>query len=128
MAAGVVALGEVYTPPVAVALNARGDALREELNAVCAAARAPFQWTGLGSLMQVHCTRGPLPLSGVDEHADRALQELLFFDLLRAGIYMARRGFIALSLSIGDAECAKLLAVVQQFLVERRSLFPAEAP
>ena len=35
MSAGLAGLTEVYTPDAAVALNARGDALRERLNALC---------------------------------------------------------------------------------------------
>ena len=39
MSAGLAGLTEVYTPDAARALNARGDALRERLNALCRAAR-----------------------------------------------------------------------------------------
>ena len=35
MSAGLAGLTEVYTPDAARALNARGDALRERLNALC---------------------------------------------------------------------------------------------
>ena len=38
MAAGLAGLTEVYTPDAADALNARGDALRQRLNALCQAA------------------------------------------------------------------------------------------
>ena len=61
MAAGLAGLTEVYTPEAAVALNARGDALRERLNALCRAADAPVQFTGIGSMMAVHMVRGPDP-------------------------------------------------------------------
>lgn len=125
MAAGVVALSDIYTAPVAHAHNARGDALRARLNSVCSAAGSPLQWTGLGSLMAAHFTSGALPLAGVDEQADRALGELFFLDMLRAGVYLARRGFVALSLSIGDPECDALVAAVERFLDDRGSLFRA---
>ena len=42
MAAGVAGLTEAYTPEAAIALNARGDALRERLNALCRASGAKF--------------------------------------------------------------------------------------
>ena len=122
MAAGVAALGTVFTASAATELNRRGDELRANLNALSRATGAPLQWVGLGSLMNVHCTRGAIASSGIDEHADRALQELFFFDMLRAGIYMARRGFIALSLCIADDECGRLLRAVENFLVERAAL------
>ena len=47
MAAGLTGLTQVYTPEAARALNARGDALRDRLNALCKAADAPVQFTGI---------------------------------------------------------------------------------
>jgi hypothetical protein len=64
MSAGLTGLTEVYTPPAAQALNARGDALRERLNALCRAADAPMQFTGIGSMLAVHMMRGADPLAG----------------------------------------------------------------
>jgi len=125
MAAGVAALGTVFTPNAALQLNSRGDDLRAKLNALSRAAEAPLQWVGMGSLMNVHCTHAPLPNSGIDEYADRALQELFFFDMLQAGVFLARRGFVALSLCIADEECALLLSAVERFLARRSHLIAA---
>jgi glutamate-1-semialdehyde 2,1-aminomutase len=101
-----------------VAVNARGDALRDRLNDVCAGAAMGF--TGLGSLLNVHFTRQPVHTVDDVEAGDEAVGELFFFELLARGIYLARRGFIALSLPIGDAECDRLVAEVAAF-VERHS-------
>src|SRR3984885_714655 len=60
MAAGLTGLTQVYTPDAAVALNSRGDTLRARLNALCQAADAPLQFTGLGSMLAVHTRRGPI--------------------------------------------------------------------
>ncbi|HEY8289397.1 MAG TPA: aminotransferase class III-fold pyridoxal phosphate-dependent enzyme, partial [Acetobacteraceae bacterium] len=49
MAAGLAGLTEVYTPDAANVLNARGDALRNRLNALCQAQGVPVQFTGIGS-------------------------------------------------------------------------------
>src|SRR5208283_5322818 len=57
MNAGLVGLTEIYTPDAAVALNARGDAVRQRLNALCVAADAPVQFTGIGSMLAVHTMR-----------------------------------------------------------------------
>jgi glutamate-1-semialdehyde 2,1-aminomutase len=122
MAAGVAALSLIYTPAAAQALNARGDRLRERLNRLARDARAPMQWTGLGSLMSLHCTDAPVRSPADAAQEDVLLKELFFFDMLRQGIFMARRGFIALSLCIGDAECERLVAAVTAFLGERRHL------
>jgi glutamate-1-semialdehyde 2,1-aminomutase len=122
MAAGVAALSQVYTPAAAQALNARGDALRERLNQLAREAGAPLQWTGLGSLMNLHCTDRPLRSSADAASEDALLKELFFFDMLRRGIFLARRGFIAMSLCIGDAQCEQLVTAVTAFLRERRDL------
>ena len=42
--------------------------------------------------------------------------------MLARGIWLARRGMMTLCLPIGDAECDKLAAAVQDFLETRRSL------
>src|SRR6185503_11328603 len=56
MAAGIAGLTRVFTPAAAEALNARGDALRGRLNALCRDRGASFQFTGIGSLMSAHAT------------------------------------------------------------------------
>jgi glutamate-1-semialdehyde 2,1-aminomutase len=120
MAAGLAGLTDVYTPEAAIALNARGDALRARLNALCG--DAPLQFTGIGSMLAVHATRGPVTCPADAAKADRKLEELFFFDMLSHGIWLARRGMMALSLPIGDAECDALAAAVEAFLSARRSL------
>ena len=124
MAAGVAALTGIFTPAAAQELNARGDALRDRLNRLAREARAPLQWTGLGSLLNLHCTDRPVRSTADAAQEDALLKELFFFDMLRQGIYLARRGFIALSLCIGAPECERLAAAVTNFLSERRELLP----
>ncbi len=125
MSAGLVGLTEIYTPQAAAALNARGDALRDRLNALCRAADAPMQFTGLGSMLSVHFRRGPIRNAADAAAGDQKLKELFFFDMLAAGIWLARRGMMALSLPIGDAECDRLAGAVEEFLSSRRSLLAA---
>ncbi|MDR3529738.1 MAG: aminotransferase class III-fold pyridoxal phosphate-dependent enzyme [Rhodopila sp.] len=122
MTAGLTGLTEVYTPEAAVALNARGEKLRERLNALCRTADAPVQFTGIGSMLAVHTMRGPVTSPEVAAKADPKLKELFFFDMLAHGIWLARRGMMTVSLPIGDAECDALVAAVEEFLSARRSL------
>ena len=42
--------------------------------------------------------------------------------MLAHGIWLARRGMMTLSLPIGDAECDRLAAAVEEFLATRHSL------
>jgi glutamate-1-semialdehyde 2,1-aminomutase len=127
MNAGLVGLTEIYTPEAAVALNARGDTLRDRLNALCLAANASLQFTGLGSMLAVHTTRGPVRSPADAARSDPKLKELFFFDMLAHGIWLARRGMMTLCLPIGDAECDRLVAAVEEFLATRKSLLSRAA-
>lgn len=122
MQAGLAALTEVYTPEAAAALNTRGEALRARLNALCRDAEARMQFTGIGSMMTVHFTDAPIRSPADAARGDQKLKELFFFDMLAAGVWIARRGMINLSLPIGDAECDRLAEAVAEFLAARRSL------
>ncbi len=125
MAAGLAGLTEVYKPAAAVALSARGEALRARLNAQCRRAGAALQFTGIGSMMAAHFTAGAIRGPEDVANADPRLKELFFFDLLAQGIWIAQRGMINLSLPIGDVECDRLAAVIEEFLEARRPLLAA---
>jgi glutamate-1-semialdehyde 2,1-aminomutase len=125
MSAGLAALTEVYTPAAADALTARGEALRERLAGLARAAGVAVQVTGAGSLMAVHFTATPPRCAAEVDAADPRLRELLFFDLLERGIHVARRGMVALSLPVGDAECDAFAAAFERFLADRREVLPA---
>ena len=122
MSAGLAALSEIYTPAMARTLNAAGDVLRKRLNALFRGHGVAMQATGIGSMMNLHMTdrpiRAPADVAGLDPR----LKELLFFDLVAQGIWIARRGMIALSLPIGAAECDRLVAALEEFITTRRPL------
>ncbi|HUA76525.1 MAG TPA: aminotransferase class III-fold pyridoxal phosphate-dependent enzyme [Acetobacteraceae bacterium] len=122
MSAGLAGITEVYTKDAAEALNARGEALRARLNALCRRQSAPMQFTGIGSMMTVHFTAAPIRAPEDWAEIDPRLKELFFFDVLAAGIWMARRGMINLSLVTGDAECERLFSAVEEFLQSRAAL------
>ncbi|WP_339471661.1 aspartate aminotransferase family protein [Pseudomonas sp. EL_65y_Pfl1_R83] len=116
MAAGIAGLEQVYTREAALELNARGDRLRGQLNEVLAP--MPMQFTGQGSVMNLHPTGLPIrrPSDIPTERND--LRDLFFFHLLECGIYSARRGLFALSLPLTDRELSRLVTATQAF-VER---------
>jgi len=122
MAAGCVAMGEIFTGEVPDALFARGERLRAALNAACARAGVAMQFTGAGSMINVHFRAGPITAPYAATEAENKLRELFFFDMLSAGIYLARRGMAALSLPVTDADCDRYLAVVEEFVAARRPL------
>jgi len=122
MAAGIAGLTKVFTPAAAQALNARGDAMRLRLNALCRDRGARFQFTGLGSLMSAHATDQPIRTPADAARADAALEGLFFFEMLNRGVWVARKGFVALSLPIGDAEIDHFVDAVADFLDVRKDL------
>jgi glutamate-1-semialdehyde 2,1-aminomutase len=125
MAGGIVAMGEIFDAAAAEALFHRGETLRARLNAICRERDVEMHFTGLGSMMQPHYRKGPIERPYAASPSEDALRELYFFDLLAAGVYIARRGMIALSLPIGDAECDRLVAAVDEFCALRAVFMPA---
>lgn len=126
MSAGIVAMTEVVTPAALDRVNALGDRLRQRLQDACQAYQAPVCVTGIGSLLTIHAVRGPVRSNADLSGQDHGLKELIFFDLLERGIYLARRGMAALSFEIDERACDAFVAAFQQSLERRVSLF-AEA-
>ena len=114
--AGIAGLTRLYTPDVALALNARGDALRERLNALCRAHGVDLGFTGLGSLMNLHATRADIRHCDELPPHENLVKDLFFFHMLEQGFYLARRGFIVLSLPLTDEDLARFTAAFELFL------------
>jgi glutamate-1-semialdehyde 2,1-aminomutase len=122
MAAGVAGYGEIYTSQAANALNARGEKIRERLNAICKKAGVAFQFSGIGSMMTAHATTRPIRTAADIAAGSQDAKELFFFDMSAAGIWIARRGFVALNIMIGDAEESRFVAAVEEFVAARKAL------
>ncbi|GIK98861.1 MAG: glutamate-1-semialdehyde 2,1-aminomutase [Alphaproteobacteria bacterium] len=133
MAAGLAGITRVLTPEALSTLNARGEALRERLNALAGKRGLPVQATGCGSLVNLHFHRGAIRAvedyqSDAEANARRAkLTRLFHLDMIAAGQYLALRGFMALSLPITDADCDRLAAAVDEFLATRGRLIETNA-
>lgn len=108
MAAGVAALRDVLTPEVLIALNRRGDELRERLSVTFAGAGLPMTVTGVGSMFNVHAD-------------DDRWVELFFHAMLDAGFYIARRGMIALAMDVTDEQLDDFMAAVERWAADRSS-------
>ncbi|MEP7099541.1 MAG: aminotransferase class III-fold pyridoxal phosphate-dependent enzyme [Burkholderiales bacterium] len=122
MAAGAAGLGSVYTAEAAIALNARGDAMRARLNAICRDAGVGLQFSGLGSLMNFQATAAPIRSVADLQATDPRIKDLLFFFMAERGIYLARRGFVVLSLPITDAHIDRFVAAFAEFVDTHRGL------
>jgi glutamate-1-semialdehyde 2,1-aminomutase len=123
MNAGLVGLTEVYTPQRAVALNNFGDGLRERLNAAVRRHGLAMQFTGVGSMIGVHMTAAPIRSAADAAKGHTGLLDLFYFDLIARGIWFAKRGMMALSIALDEADADKLVAAVEEFAETRAPLF-----
>ena len=115
MAAGAAGLTRVLTAAEIARLNGLGDRLRNRLNAFAVERGIEFCATGYGSLVGLHFTRGPVRREGdVPEAAE--LRGLLHLHMLERGYSYGRRGFVALSLPLGEREIDGFAAAVEEFL------------
>jgi glutamate-1-semialdehyde 2,1-aminomutase len=122
MAGGVATLSEVLTSDALDALFERGESLRRRLCRAAERSPLPVTVTGWGSMMSIH-TVDRVVRSPVDLHsAHPDLKELLFHEVLHRGVYMAPRGFVALSLAVTDADVDRFVEVFEASLDEIASV------
>jgi glutamate-1-semialdehyde 2,1-aminomutase len=120
MHAGLAGISQIFTEDACLALNARGDRLRDQMNELFQRYQAGWQATGMGSMMTLHPVSGPVTSPEYVMTSDVRIKRLLYLHLLDRGLYMAERGFLALSLAIADADCQKLLDALQEFIEVQR--------
>lgn len=129
MAAGLTGLRDIYTPEAAVALNAKGDRLRDGLNALGEKHGVALSSTGCGSFVGIHFTKDVVnrPVHGSDEEEvlHGKLHKLMHLDFIAAGLFFARRGYMALSLALTDADIDRFIAQTEEFVTSRRPLLAA---
>lgn len=114
MAAGAAGLSLVLTDEEIARLNGLGDRLRSRLNGFAAERELDFCATGYGSLVGLHFTRGPVQ-SERDVPESPELRGLLHLHMLEHGFSYGRRGFIALSLPLGEPEIDGFAEAVETF-------------
>jgi glutamate-1-semialdehyde 2,1-aminomutase len=117
MRAGYAGLKQVYTPQVAKEHNARGDATMQKLRAVSEGTQLCF--TGRGSLICSHFTADGSSsrirsIAGLKEN--ETLKELFWLHMMEDGFWVARRGSLALSIGVPQAELDRFVGSTKQFL------------
>ena len=116
LAAGAAGLEKVFTPEVAAAHLKSGEAFRQRLNALGPKHGVAFQASGHSSLINIHFVDGEI--RSVDDLAGRNLTALDLFhlEMIAAGIYLTRRGYMALSLALTDEDHDAFIAATENFL------------
>ena len=123
MTAGLAGITEIFTPEVCVKHNRLGEKLKADLNDLFMRYQAPLQVTGIGTLLNIHAAIGDVQRPEDVANADTRIERLLNFHLLEEGIYIAERGFMALSVLIGERECEVLMGAIKRFILRYRALF-----
>jgi glutamate-1-semialdehyde 2,1-aminomutase len=121
MAAGVVGLREIYTPDAARGLSAAGERLKARLNALFSERKVAMQCTGVGSLLGFHFQTTPINRTA-DIVPATEKRALLHLELMLRGYYMARRGYVTLSLPLGEAEYNGFVAAMTDVVEEYASV------
>jgi len=121
MSAGVAGL-RFLTRELMDEINGRGDKLRDRLNIIASRAAFPMQFTGRGSMMNVHMTYADIRSIRDTKDSSGPLRDLFYFDMLSEGFWMARRGMINLAVPTNDADCDALAEAVEKFVVNRSKL------
>ncbi|MCC6174995.1 MAG: aspartate aminotransferase family protein [Chloroflexi bacterium] len=94
------------------ALNGRGEALSQRLNAIFSRRGVPAQVTCVGSLFNIHWTADPIRCAE-DARAGANYQlRTLFIALLNKGYYLAPRGMGSLSTAISEGQIDALCEAV----------------
>ncbi len=122
MTAGLAGITEIFTPQACANLNARGERLKADINALFGQYQVAWQVTGQGSLLNIHPVTGMVSAPDDLKRSDLRLRRLLFLHLLDQGIYVAERGFMALSLVIDDGDGAALVKALESFVTKYRGI------
>lgn len=127
MAAGYTGLTQIYTPEAAIALTRLGTDLRTQVNGLFEAADVAMRFIGVGSLMNLQITDQPIRSVRDIDASLNVYKDLFFFHLIECGVYIARRGYVVLSVPIGPDEIRAFTQAVQSFIERYRHLLPASA-
>jgi glutamate-1-semialdehyde 2,1-aminomutase len=122
MTAGLIGARDVYTPEACTRLNAQGDALRAELNALGKSLGVAFQATGIGGVLTTHWHDRPITDPSQVEPATAPRRRLFHLELMERGYYIAQRGMINLSLPMTEGDLAGFLAATRDYLIRHAAI------
>jgi len=116
MAAGAVAMGQIYTPQCAEDFFTRSEAFRLALNEMFAAKDVPMYANGLGSMIAIHFSRKITNTPADISAGCRALRPLLHMELLLEGVLVCARGDVFLSLPMDETHLLRARDAFEKFI------------
>ncbi|MCB9851404.1 MAG: aminotransferase class III-fold pyridoxal phosphate-dependent enzyme [Phycisphaerales bacterium] len=125
MAAGVVALGEVFTPQRAKEFFEWSEDYRQSFNAMFAEKSVPMVCNGLGSMFAIHFSAKPLERMTPRSPDCHLLNALLHMELLLDGVLICSRGDMFLSLPMNDTHLDRARNALMGFADRHQALIAA---
>ena len=71
---------------------------------------------GQGSMIVIHPAAGKINTRTTWSRPTSGSRQLLFLDLLEQGVFIAERGFMALSVMVTDADCERVAGAVERHI------------
>lgn len=122
MAAGLAGLEKVLTPEAAKRLNDGGDRLRDRLQATADERGIPARIMGIGSMICIHLQAEPIRRPADTAATPDDKRKLLHLELMLRGFYIARRGFMSLSLALEPGDHDDFVTAFGEILDEHRGV------
>ncbi|MDH3333315.1 MAG: aminotransferase class III-fold pyridoxal phosphate-dependent enzyme [Gammaproteobacteria bacterium] len=116
MAAGCVAMGDVYTAERAAEFLEWSEAFRLSLNEMFAEKDVPMYANGMGSIIAIHFSKVPTKKPTDITAGCQSLRPLLHMEMLLEGVLICKRGDIFLSLPMEDSHLLKARIALEKFV------------
>jgi glutamate-1-semialdehyde 2,1-aminomutase len=122
MAAGCVAMGEVYTAERAAEFLDWGEEFRESLNRMFKERDVPMYANGMGSMIAIHFAKEPTRAPQEITAGCQSLRPLLHMEMLLEGVLICKRGDFFLSLPMNESHLDKARAALANFIDKHKLL------
>jgi len=127
MAAGIAAMGKVFTPQRATEFFDWAEAYRQSLNALFKEKSVPMTCNGLGSMFAIHFSPKPLDRMVIRSAQGHALNALLHMELLLDSVLICSRGDLFLSLPMNESHLDRATQTLTGFIDRHHSLITSLA-
>ena len=122
MAAGCVAMGEVFTSERAAEFFDWSEAFRLSLNEMFAKRDVPMYANGMGSIIAIHFSKVPTKKPTDITAGCQALRPLLHMEMLLEGVLICKRGDFFLSLPMDESHLTKARDALGVFIDKHKRL------